>query len=288
MSVLQRVTIRGSLLVLTLALAALQLASGGPVEAQANNSASNSSGVVVKMKVKSVGIDRLALQVAFFNPHRRAWSGHLFLEREDPSGDVVTLARLYNAMLPAGDRMNGTFLLVRPPIGKTHIFVARAYKPNGTDHETYVTLLDDEPPGDEVPPGEEEPRIVRGDEVVNVRFDIVEGNRPDRPGDDIPCDDNIRPISVELRLDPGDRVMRVQGHFTNEGRPLWRGDVYLDVADPDGDLQIVRRDLGVRIRSGTGFSTLDRVQRPNRPGVYRFSARALSRDGSAEVRWKEP
>jgi hypothetical protein len=56
---------------------------------------------------------------------------------------------------------------------------------------------------------------------------------------------------------------------------------------PDGGLQIVRRDLAVRIRPGLGFSTHDRARLPG-VGVYRFSARALHRDGSAVARWNDP
>jgi hypothetical protein len=293
MSTLQRVCRLG---VVPVGWVVLAMASGGllqPGVASAQTTpdvvAARASHIAVQLKVRPVDLDSLALHVSFFNPNRCDWRGHVFLEREDPSGVVRTLARGHDLMIPAGDRLTGTLVIVRPPPGETHLFVARAYRPDGGDKEEYFGMEDDTLSDDELPRDGEALEFVMGGEVFDAFFDRAEGNRPDRPGEAVPCDDAVGPsdgpVHVELSLEPKELDIDVKGVFRNMTRRHWRGDLYLDIASPDGGLTIVRRDLGVRIRPGVDFVTRDSVARPGPAGVHVFTARALRRDGSAEVRW---
>ncbi len=278
--------------VLVPALAALALAvclQPGVATAQASDDvvSARRSRIAVDLKVRPVG-SYLTLYVSFYNPHRCHWFGHLFLERDDLSGAVRTLGRGYDVTIPAGDRLKGIVIVVRPPSAGPHLFVARAYHADGEDEEPYFSVDDVGPPGGEASPAEGAAEFEVGDEVLDASFDLTEGNRPDRPGDEAPCDGEAGPIQVELSLTPDEPDIEVMGRFSSTARTPWRGDVYVDVVGPAGGVQVVRRDLGVLLRPGVGFSTWDRVPQPGPPGLYLFTARALRRDGSSQVRWFDP
>jgi len=247
--------------------------------------------LAVRLEVRPIDNRSLALKVTVFNPYRCEWSGHLFLEREDASGSVSTIVRGYHVAIPGGTRLAGTIIVSRPPPSETHTFLARAYRPDGEDHETYVTADLDDHPSDEVPPPDENADgFVLGDEVLHASFETVAVDGDTIPEDQRPCFDigtDRGPVRVELTLEPDEPIVKMHSRFRNVDRRPWGGDLYLDVTSPGGGVTITRRDLGVRMPPGGGLSTRG-VFRLGQPGVYRFAARALRRDGSAEARWTDP
>ncbi len=277
------------LAVLILTLGLPQQAAAEAAETAVDNLSAGKGRIVVRLKVRSIDLRSLALNVSFFNPYRCEWAGHLFLEREDLSGSVFTVARGYHVTIPGGTRLVGTIIVRRPPPSDINLFVARAYSPNGEDQESYVSIIPDDDPSDEYPPPDQDAeQFVLGDDVLYGTFDRTA--RDDGVGlrGQPPCDDNLGPdrgpIQVELSLEPDGRFVDVTSFFRNVDSRPWRGDLYVDVTPADGRIRIARRDPGVRIPPGLGFSTWDRVWIEH-PGVYRFTARALHRDGSHVVRW---
>jgi hypothetical protein len=248
--------------------------------------------IVVTLKVRPIGLDRLALKASFYNPYRCTWYGHLFLEREDPSGNFHTIGRRYRTEIPGGTRISGRLIIRRPVDEGPHRFFARAYHPDGGDREPFFnTLLDPSDNGDSSS-GDQGSELVISNKVLHSSFDVkIEEDHSDLT-DQSPCDDEITatpaPIDVRLSLEPGKRVIKVMTCWKNGSPDLWSGDLYIDVTNPAGGLYIVRRDLGVRIPEGVGFCTYDKTRRPTRPGVYLVTSRALRRDGSDEARWLNP
>jgi hypothetical protein len=247
--------------------------------------------LVVNLKVRPIDNRSLALKVTVFNPYRCQWAGYLFLEREDASGSVSTIARGYHVAIPGGTRLVGTIIVSRPPPSETHLFVARAYRPDGEDQETFVSTDLDDHPSDEVPPPDENvDGFVLGDEVLHALFETVAVGSDTIPEDQPPCFDigaDRGPVRVELDLEPDEPTVKMLGRFKNVDRRPWRGDLYVDVTSPGGGVAITRRELGVKIAADGGLSTRDAF-RLGQPGLYRFAARALRRDGSARARWTDP
>ena len=94
----------------------------------------------------------------------------------------------------------------------------------------------------------------------------------------------LLPQDLRARL----RVIQVFGEWENVTREDWKGDLYVDMTDPDGQVSLLHRDLGVPMAAGIGFCTYQEIPRPSDPGRYLFQARALRRDGSAAASWSNP
>lgn len=249
------------------------------------------SRIIVKLKVKPLDSDRLALRVSFYNPYRCTWSGHLFLEHEDHEGNTHTIVRKYHTEISGGTRIGGFIVIPRPDDVDTHSFVARAYAPDGSDQEDYVSIDDGTSDNEGPPPNDNGSELVLSNKVIQSSFNIKIKEDYSDLIDQSACDDGSNatpaPIDVRLFLKPYDRVIKVKTVWKNGSLSAWKGDLYIDVNRFGKRLKIIRRDLDARMSAGTGFCTFDRTRLPE-TGVYRFTARALRRDGSAEVTWQNP
>lgn len=261
-------------------------------EAITDNPTAVDSRIIVKLKVNPLDSERLALKVSFYNPYRYTWSGHLFLEHENLEGNIHTIARKYHTEIPGGTRISGIIVIPRPNDVDTHFFVARAYAPDGGDSETYVSI--DDGASDNAGPSfsDNGSETVLSNKVIQSSFNITIKEDFSNLIDQSPCDDGNNatpaPIDVRLFLKPYDRVIKVKTVWENGSLNAWKGDLYIDVIGSSAKkLKIIRRDLDTRMRPGTGFCTFDRTRLPE-AGVYRFAARALRRDGSAEATWQNP
>ena len=248
--------------------------------------------IEVGLHVRTEG-DQVLVGVRFHNPYRCHWKGDLFLEREAPDGSVHHVARRYGVEIRGGSTVGGTVILRRPDAVGTHLFSARAFQWNGGDEERWMNCelrsTDSLVSATACP---ERAEIADGDLIV--AREVLDAQIDDEPSlvDDsalIPCLENVRPpIHSDVTLRTYREYVDVMTEWQNRTREYWRGDLYIDVVTPDNYIKVLRRDRALTIAPGIGFCSLDRHSRPNVPGVYLVTSRAMRREGGADQRWVNP
>lgn len=243
-----------------------------------------------KLRVEDLG-SRLRLHVQYYNPYRCHWYGDLYVEHEDPAGNVATLARRYRIRIPGGSSVGGTLVIIRPEGHGEHRFVARAYASDGQDREVYDTCrisataaaLDEAC----LPEVSAEDALLLDERVLEAKLLETPAAAVDAARLSA-CPELAAargPMFVDLWLWVRPDLIEAPAAWENISRLPWKGDVYVEMIDPDRAVHLMRRDLGMRFGPGIGLCTIDEIRRPTAPGRYVFRARALRRDGSAEEVW---
>jgi hypothetical protein len=231
--------------------------------------------IIVGIALERLEPGTLQIDIKFANPYHCDWIGHGYLERHDNYGNILTIARLYNILIPAG--VEGHVQLnVEEPFG-AYVYYVKAYRPDGEDHASYDNGL---------PPA----ASMEADVELNSNvLSISEMQKsPLAEQDVLPCSevDPRPPVNVALSLTGTRQWIEARTTWKNSTARTWEGDLYVEYRTPNNPLTTISRaDFGMTLEPGMGVSTIDRVRRDT-TGEYTFDARALHLDGGDAAKWE--
>lgn len=244
--------------------------------------------IVVGVAVEDAGA-YLVVHSKLYNPYRCNWRGDYFLEQlPNPSAltsasqaadaEVKTVLRRYNLLVVGGTTVEITAHIERPMDLGAHQFLGMAYRSDGLGKEVFYNCANDT---SACPAALDEVGFVPSLEVVELSEVATPSEGLELP----PCTSTKGPIDVDLTLSVDPESVDAMAAWGNVTKADWKGDLYVDMTTPFGDVTVARRDVGTLIPAGIGFCTVDSFVRPLELGVYAVAARAQHLEGRGSASW---